>query len=443
LRHISLVEDDAEMNRFYARMLQKEGYRVSPFFSGQSFLEEFVKDHNGCDLVVCDYRLPDTDGFSLYTHAKRQGIRAPFLLMSAFGDFDIAVQALKAGVSDYLIKPVKKEVLLQKIASYVSPGEGHKTPGLGRGLVAHSAEMQRVLQKLTRTAESKVSILLTGESGTGKEVLARMLHQISPRARENFVAVNASAVPDTLFEAEFFGYRRGAFTDAIRDHEGFARMADQGTLFLDEIGELPPTSQAKLLRLLEDRKVQPLGARELYLVDFRLIAATNKDLKSLVKEGRFRDDLYYRLAVISVDIPPLRARPEDIVPLARELLMQIARDEHFDVLEFTPKAQEKLLSYSWPGNVRELKNRIHEAILATDEKWIDAQHLNLPGERSSNDKPLAYAQAKARFEKRYTIRLLRATRGNVNRVADLSGLSRKAIYDFMKRHSIDLNAFRR
>lgn len=447
MSYISLVEDDPELNRFYALVLQKEGYRVSPFYSGQSFLDEVQKDGDSCDLVVCDYRLPDIDGFSLYTYAKRSGVQAPFLLMSAYGDFDIAVKALKAGISDYLIKPVKREVLLQKISSYLSRRSLEPeilSNRMGKGMVAESAEMRCVLQKLARTAESKASIMLSGESGTGKEVVARMLHNISPRARENFIAVNVSAVPDTLFEAEFFGYRKGAFTDAIRDHDGYARLADEGTLFLDEIGELSLASQAKLLRLIEERKVQPLGSKELYLVDFRLICATNKDLKALVREGRFRDDLYYRIAVISVDIPPLRARPEDVIPLARDLLTEIIQDEGLDVLDFTPKAQEKLLSYSWPGNVRELKNRIHEAILATDEKWIDAHHLNLPGEKKvGRERPLAYAKAKAKFEKRYTIRLLRATRGNVNRVAELSGLSRKAIYDFMKRHSIDWHAFRK
>ncbi|PWT94350.1 MAG: two-component system response regulator GlrR [Acidobacteria bacterium] len=444
--HIAMIEDDSDLNRFYSRLLQKEGYSVSSYTGGQHFLDGAKKDGVVFDLVICDYRLPETDGFTLYSAAKHLGIQCPFVLMSAYADFDVAVKVLKAGISDFLIKPVKKEILLQKVSSYFQRRTLEQElliNKLGKGIVAQSSMMQKILQKLARTAESKASILLSGESGTGKEVVARMLHQISPRHAGTFVAVNVSAIPSTLFEAEFFGYRKGAFTDAIRDHEGFARMADEGTLFLDEIGELSLAAQAKLLRLLEERKVQPLGSKDVFTVNFRLISATNKDLKQLVREGRFRDDLYYRLAVISVHIPPLRERPEDVVPLARFLLMGITQEESLDILDFTPKAQEKLLSYSWPGNVRELKNRIHEAVLATDEKWIDAHHLNLPGERQSMERPLSYDKARAKFEKRYAMRLLRATRGNVNRVSELSGLSRKAVYDLMKRHNIDIQLFRK
>lgn len=443
---IALIEDDSDLSRFYSRLLQKEGYSAFPFESAQSFIDEVKKETSAFDLVICDYRLPDMDGFALYTTAKRLGVRCPFVLMSAYGDFEVAVKATKAGISDYLIKPVKKEILLQKVSSYVqrrSLEQEVLINRLGKNVIARSQEMQKILQSLSRAAESKASILLCGESGSGKEVLARMVHQISPRAGANFAAVNVSAIPDTLFEAEMFGYRKGAFTDAVRDHEGHARAADQGTLFLDEIGELALASQAKLLRLLEEKKVQPLGSKETFTVDFRLISATNKDLKALVKEGRFRDDLYYRLAVISVEIPPLRTRPEDIIPLARYLLLDIAQEEGLDIQDFAPRAQEVLLAYPWPGNVRELKNRIHEAALATDEKWIDAQHLNLPGEKAPREKPLAYDKAKAKFEKRFTMRMLRIARGNINRVAELSGLSRKAVYDLMKRHKIDLEEFRK
>lgn len=444
--NIALIEDDSELNRFYSRLLQKEGYTVSPFDSAQSFIDEIKRETTTFDLAICDYRLPDMDGFALYTAVKRLGLQCPFMLMSAYGDFEVAVKAMKAGISDYLIKPVKKEILLQKVSSYVQRRSLEQEVlfnRLGKNVIAQSLVMQKILQSLSRTAESRASILLCGESGSGKEVLARMVHEISPRARFNFVAVNVSAIPDTLFEAEFFGYRKGAFTDAVRDHEGHAQAAHQGTLFLDEIGELALPSQAKLLRMLEEKKVQPLGSKETLTVDFRLISATNKDLKALVKEGRFRDDLYYRIAVISVDIPPLRTRPEDIIPLARFLLMQIVKEESLDIQDFAPRAQEMLLAYPWPGNVRELKNRIHEAALATDEKWIDVQHLNLPGDKIPKEKPLAYDKAKAKFEKRYTMRLLRVTRGNINRVAELSGLSRKAVYDLMKRHKISLDLFRK
>lgn len=444
--NIALIEDDVELGRVYARFLQKEGYRVTTFPTGQAFLDAIQVETTSFDLVVCDYRLPDMDGYSVYVSAKHLGAQCPFLLMSAYGDFDVAVKALKAGISDYLIKPVQKEILLQKAASYLQRRSmEHELlfNRLGKGIIAQSTVMQSILHKLSRAAESRASVLLTGESGTGKEVIARTLHQLSPRTKERFVAVNVSAIPDTLFEAEFFGYRKGAFTDAIRDHEGYARMAHGGTLFMDEIGELSPASQAKLLRLLEDRKVQALGAKESLSTDFRLISATNKQLKSMVRAHRFRNDLYFRVAVISVNIPPLRERPEDIIPLARFLLSELSHEEGVNILDFTPKAQERLLGYSWPGNVRELKNRIHEAILSTDEEWIDAHHLTLLSEGHSTKQLFAYDKAKANFEKRFVKRLLRASHGNINRVSELSGLSRKAVYDLMKRHRINVNSFRK
>lgn len=444
--NIAIVEDDTELCGFYSRLLQKEGYGVTSFQTARTFIDRIHKEPVSFDLVLCDYRLPDMAGLDAYVTAKRLGLRCPFVLMSAYGDFDVAVKALKAGIADYLIKPMDKEIILQKVASYLQPGSlDHETlfNRFGKGLIAQSPVIQKILNRLTRSAESKASILLCGESGTGKEVIARMVHSISPRSAQRFVAVNVSAIPDTLFEAEFFGYRKGAFTDALRDHEGHARSAKDGTLFLDEIGEMSLSSQAKLLRLLEDRKVQPLGSMDTFTSDFRVISASNKDLMSLVREGRFRDDLYYRLAVISISIPPLRERPEDIIPLARYLMVELSKEEGIDIQGFAPEAQDKLLSYSWPGNVRELKNRIHEAILATDNTLIETQHLNLPGEMTVTQRPLEYEKARAHFEKRYALRLLRTTRGNINRAAKLSGLSRKAIYELLKRNSISLDLFRR
>jgi DNA-binding NtrC family response regulator len=442
---IALVEDDPDFSYLSTLMLEEEGFGVMPFSTGDEFVARIQKDPEGFDLVLSDYRLPDVDGLNLYKIVKQQGLQCPFLLMTAFGDFDIAVEALKAGIADYLIKPVEKEVLVKKVGAYLerrSLEEEVLLNRLGKKIVAQSAVMQGILLKLSRLAKSKASILLQGESGTGKEVLAQMLHATSGRSDNRFVAVNVSAIPDTLFEAEFFGYRKGAFTDALRDHEGYARLAQDGTLFLDEVGELSAASQAKLLRLLEEKKVQPLGSKEVHSVDFRLIAATNRDLPSFVKEGRFRDDLFYRIAVIVVQVPPLRERKEDIIPLARYMLKELSNQEGLEVMDFTPQAQEKLISYSWPGNVRELKNRIHEALLATDERWIDNHHLHSLGDVQVIESSLSYDDAKSHFEIGYITRLLRAFSGNVNKVAQISGLSRKAVYDLMKRHRIVPEGYR-
>lgn len=444
---IAIIEDDVDLARLMQGVLTREGYRVELFSNAAQFLQQVQRHTESFDLVLSDYRLPDQDGLKLYLSARAVGLNSPYMLMTAHADIDVAVQAIKSGVSDYLLKPIKPEVLLQKVGLYKEKGALEEEVffyHLGKRVVGESPQMQDILRKLSRVANSKASILLMGESGTGKEVLARMLHNISNRNQSRFVAVNLSAVPDTLFEAEFFGYRKGAFTSAVRDHEGYARMAHNGTLFLDEIGEMPLTSQAKLLRLLEEKIVQPLGSVETLTVDFRVISATNKDLPALVKEGKFREDLYYRLAVISVIIPALRERPSDIIPLARHLLKELAAEEEKAVLDFTPQAQEKLLTYSWPGNVRELKNRIHEALLASDEKWIDVPQLNLAARdpETESEITLSYDQSKGDFERRYAMRLMRAAAGNVNRAAELSRLSRKAVYDLLKRHKLSPDTFR-
>ncbi|HAA57503.1 MAG TPA: two-component system response regulator GlrR [Myxococcales bacterium] len=443
---IALIDDDEDLNLFFTAILEAEGYNISSFLDGKSFLKAVEQNADQFGLVLSDYILPDTDGFQLYNSCKSMGLSCPYLLMTAYGDFDIAVQALKSGVADYIIKPVKEDVLLRKVSAYIE----HRTleeevifNRLGRQIIAQSPAMQDILKKLSRIAKSRASILLTGESGTGKEVLSKMLHDISPRQQDGrFVGVNVSAIPDTLFEAEFFGYTRGAFTGAHRDHDGYAKMADGGTLFLDEVGDLSTASQVKLLRLLEERQVQALGSKEVHSVDFRLISATNADLNDMIQQGTFRGDLYYRLAVISVNIPPLRERPEDIVPLARHLLKQLAEEEDSPVLDFTPQAQQALLAYNWPGNIRELKNRVYESLLATDQKWIEVSDLNLPGQFSQDDQPLAYDKAKAHFERTYITRLLKVTSGNINKISELAGLSRKAVYDLMKRHEIDPAHFR-
>lgn len=444
---IAIVEDDLALARLMQGVLTHEGCHVEIFSSALQFLERISKQADAFDLVLSDYRLPDQDGLNLFLSARSAGVEAPTMLMTAHADIDIAVQAIKAGVSDYLLKPIKPEVLIQKVSLHRQKGALQEEVffyHLGKRVVGESPQMQDILRRLSRVANSKASILLMGESGTGKEVLARMLHNISNRKEARFVAVNLSAVPDTLFEAEFFGYRKGAFTSAVRDHEGYARMAHNGALFLDEIGEMPITSQAKLLRLLEEKIVQPLGSVETQNVDFRVISATNRDLPTYVKEGKFREDLYYRLAVISLVIPALRERPSDIIPLARHLLKELALEEGKDALDFTPQAQEKLLTYAWPGNVRELKNRVHEALLATDERWIDVPHLNLAGRDfgTETEVTLSYDQSKGDFERRYAMRLMRAAAGNVNRAAELSHLSRKAVYDLLKRHQLSPDTFR-
>lgn len=445
MANIALIEDDVELNRLFALTLKNEGFDVVSFVSATEFLEELRKKTDGLDLVLADYRLPDMDAFGLFQECRKLNLYCPFVIMTAFGDFEVAVKILKAGVADYIVKPIKPEVLIQKVQLYleqITMQQEALIARMGKRIIARSSLMNEIIERLSRVAASKASILFVGESGTGKEVFARSIHEISNRGTGSFVAVNVSAIPETLFEAEFFGYKKGAFTDAVRDHDGYARKANGGTLFLDEIGDLSPGGQAKLLRMLEERTVQPLGTTNIFPVDFRLISATNRNLEAMIREGRFREDLYYRIAVIRSRIPPLRERPEDIIPLSRHLLSQLSREEGIQVNDFTPPAQEVLYSYSWPGNVRELKNRIHEALLQTSDEWIDSSHLTIHAEDGSREQPtLVYTAAKIDFEKRYILRLLRIAGGNIIKASRISGLTRKALYDMMKRHNVTRESY--
>lgn len=444
---IAIIDDDPDLRDVFSFMLKSAGHEVHPFSEGISFLSSLKKEPSSFDLVLSDFHLPPKNGLEIYHEARQLGLKCPYLIITAFGDFDTAVKALKEGVSDYLVKPVDEEILLQKVDSYLrhpSPEQELVLNKLGKTVIAQSPSMKAIVEKLSRLADSKASILLTGESGTGKEVLSKMLHELSPRKKSAFIAVNVSAIPETLFEAEFFGYKKGAFTDAVRDHDGYVRAAERGTLFLDELGELRLSSQAKLLRLIEDRKVQPLGSREILPADIRIISATNKDIPQMIKDGNFREDLYYRLAVVSIHIPPLRDRVEDIIPLARYLLKELCSEEKKQFIDFTPQAQEKILAYSWPGNVRELKNRIYEAVLVSNQNWIDADDLNLnEAHKKSGKQLLSYEDAHAKFEKKYLVNLLRMTGGNINKVSEFSQLSRKTIYEMMKRHDLQPALFRR
>lgn len=441
---IAIVEDDLELSNLFVQLLKLEGHDVYSAPSAARFLEEIARNTDRFDLIISDYQLPDMDALELFQQCRGLNLTGPFVVMTAFKDIEKAVTCMKAGISDYLAKPIKPEVLLQKVSRYLEHRSLQNEVTLTRierKVVAQSKSMHEVLAKLSRVAASRASILFSGESGTGKELLARVIHEVS-RRKGAFVGVNVSAVPETLFEAEFFGYKKGSFTDASRDHDGYARQAEGGTLFLDEVGDLSQTGQAKLLRLLEERVVHPLGSKTIVPVDFRLISASNKNLEEMVRKGDFREDLYYRVAVVRMKIPPLRERPEDIIPIARSLLSQLANEEGLKVRDFTPEAQSLLLGYSWPGNVREIRNRIHEAILESPDRWIDADHLHIDVEETAEEQSLAHASAKADFEKRYVLRLLKAAKGRIVRAAEISGLTRKALYDMMKRQGITPDKFR-
>ncbi len=312
-------------------------------------------------------------------------------------------------------------------------------------IIGNSAETHQLLHSLDQLAPSHTPVLVTGESGVGKELVARALHFCGPRAKEPFIAINCAAIPETLFEAELFGYQRGAFTGAVNAHAGAFEAAHKGTLFLDEIGELPLAMQAKLLRVLETSEVQRIGATDHRKVNFRLVSATNRTLEDEVKAGRFREDLYYRILVYPLRVAPLRDRPEDIPPIVTHHLSVIATRENRTALRMTPAALEKMLTYPWPGNVRELVNLLERAVLMAENRVIDAEHVIFPRAISPNDAPtglLPYREAKARFELEYYSHLMRTAAGNVSLAAKLGQKTRKEIYDALQRLGLQATAYR-
>jgi len=336
--------------------------------------------------------------------------------------------------------------LLNLIRKYLEIDESQKIADLYKiqdDIVVKNEKTKEILYKISRISKSSISVLLLGESGVGKELFARTIHKFSNFKEGPFVPVNCSAIPDTLFESEFFGYLKGSFTGAYNDSLGILRSADGGTIFLDEISELSPLGQAKLLRFLEDFNVQPLGSQKIYKVNLRVLSATNKDLKKEIKEGRFREDLYFRIAQSTIEIPPLRERTDEIIPLANHFIKEISKKEGFENIILTNSAKNKLLNYSWHGNIRELKNKIYEAILNSIDGKIEDKHIFIGEERESREIFYNYEKAKEEFEKKYIKNLLKITKGNIQRASQISGLSRAAIYDLIERNNIDINNFRK
>jgi DNA-binding NtrC family response regulator len=380
--HIILVEDDSSVRSAVAQSLRDEGYLVTPFPDGRDAIANFPPD---ADLVLTDLQMPHVDGRSLLRWVTQNRPGTAVILMTAFGTIPQAVDAIKAGAHAYLTKPLDPGELLVKIRqladdkrlkSELARLRGQLREGWHyRNILGHSPPMQAVLSLIDRAAPVRTTVLITGESGTGKEMVAKALHEASPRKEKPFLAINCAAMPENLIEATLFGHERGSFTGADRAAPGYFRDAHGGTLLLDEVGELPPGVQSKLLRVLEDGMVTPVGTTTPHKVDVRIVCATNRDLESQVRQGKFRQDLFYRLNVLRIALPPLRERKEDIPLLARFFLDQICKENNLAPRQIDPSLLEAFSHHNWPGNIRELRNLLESLVILSGRPTLTAEDL--------------------------------------------------------------------
>lgn len=441
---IVVVDDDPELRSLMVDHLKHEGYQVSEFPDGQEALkflnsDQFSKDP--IDLVLSDIRMPDVDGLSLLNNLKAKHPDLPVVLMTAFASVDSAIEGLRRGAFDYVTKPfrlkeishvIERAVLFSRLKQQnKSLQHAIKQNWALNEILGKSHAMQSVFKTIERVAPSSANVLITGESGTGKEVVAKTLHKHSPRADKTFVAINCSAIPEALLESELFGHVRGSFTGAVQDKLGLFEEAKGGTIFLDEIGDMPMSLQAKMLRVLQEREIRPVGGNQPKPIDVRVIAATHKDLKKAIAEGNFREDLYYRLAVIPLTIPPLRHRIEDIPLLANYFLHKYSALNGGRVTGLSPSAVQRLMALPWPGNVRELENMMERLSVMAPNATV--QEIDIPTTTTDGFEAF-YGQATTSWptlenlEKRYMQLVLEKTGHKKEKAAQILGINRRTLY---------------
>ena len=433
-----VVDDDADMLRLLSMRLNSAGYRVSTAGSAENALAKLQIERP--QLVLSDVRMPGQDGLALFSEIRLRHPSLPVILLTAHGTIPDAVEATARGVFSYLTKPYDAKVLLDKIAQALAlgaphPEAAHADEAWRRDIVSRSGHMADLLAEARMVATSDASVLLRGDSGTGKEMLAQAIHRASPRAQRPFVAVNCGAIPEALLESELFGHVKGAFTDAVANHKGLFQAADGGTLMLDEIGDMPPALQVKLLRVLQERTVRPVGSSQSHPIDVRIISATHRDLDAAMAEGQFRQDLYYRLNVVTLTLPTLGDRREDIPLLANHFLHRLAAKYGRRLSGFAPEALRALIAAPWPGNVRQLYNVV-EQVCALATTPLVPLALVQRALRTPSIPVLTYADAKQRFERDYLVGLLKLTDGNVADAARLADRNRTEFYRLLQKHEL-------
>ena len=436
---ILIVEDEAKMRRLLELNLGEDGFTT--FSAGDAEAGLKLLRENSIDLVLTDLKLPGMNGLEFLLAVKRQNAPLPVVVMTAFGSVETAVDAMKAGASDYVLKPfslAEMRMVIHKELDVRNLREENRNlrEALGKrythpNIVARSAKMQEVLAMVERVAPTNSTVLLGGESGVGKDLIARAIHEKSRRASGPFTKINSTAIPESLLESELFGYEKGAFTGAVASKPGKFELADKGTLFLDEIGDVPPATQVKLLRVLQEREFERLGGTRTVKVDVRLVAATNRDLRAALEEGTFREDLYYRLNVVPIDIAPLRERKEDIPDLVNLFIARFAEDSRKPVEGVSPEAMRILVNYHWPGNVRELQNIVERASALAKGSVLEPAdiHLDMRPAKSASEAAgfLPDGMTLDQWEDEMVQEALRRANGNKSQAARLLGLSRNAL----------------
>jgi two-component system response regulator HydG len=434
---ILVVDDEASARSGLSKLLEQEGYSVVTAADGLLALESIAE--NAPALIITDLKMPNLDGMGLLAKLREQKLDIPAIVTTAFGEVSVAVQAMRAGAEDYLTKPIDFDALLLAVERTLQRREvAAEAENLQRqlrardqvgleGLIGASPPMQRIYRMTKQVAGSKATVLITGESGTGKGELARAVHQLSPRANAPFVTLHCSALAESLLESELFGHERGAFTGADKRRIGRFEQADGGTLFLDEIGEIPAATQVKLLRVLQERTFERVGGNESIKVDVRLVAATNKDLANEVRERRFREDLYYRLNVVHLQMPPLRLRGQDVATLADHFLRKFARENHRQIEGLSADARAKLMAHRWPGNVRELENAMERAVVFTEGELVEADALPFDAIPDVADGLRIPGASMAAIEKHAILKTLEAAEGSTTRAAEILDISVRTI----------------
>jgi DNA-binding NtrC family response regulator len=449
---ILLIDDEPEMLNSLKKILSQRKEFSIDLAQDASFAMEIIKENN-FDLIITDLRMGKISGLDILRTARQRDPEAKVILISGYGTIEASVAAIQEGAFDFLEKPFTSKKLFTCIdrAMQTSPLDKSDSEKTGKkpkeisGLIYQSKQIDEIINMIHKIAPGEMSVLITGESGTGKELIARAIHSLSKRLTNPFVPVNCSALPEHLFESELFGHERGAFTGAVKTKPGLIEFADQGTFFFDEIGDLSLQLQVKLLRMLEDRQIRRVGGQKEIAINVRIIAATNKDIGKAVREEKFREDLYYRLNTIPIEIPPLRERIDDILPLAYHFLNELSEKNEREIKKFTGEAEESLTFYAWPGNVRELQNIISRAYFLCSSSVIQNADIPLPissqiitlDQKMLN---LSYKDAKdyvlEKFEIEYLTHQLKKYKGNISKTANSCSIDRRSIHRLIKKYNI-------